>query len=67
MATFVVPPVYEAQIVGQGFDYAVIYASKVKIVATGRTEQSRPLRKSDKVNVATMSFGQLVEFVLGTK
>jgi hypothetical protein len=62
-ATMVVPPVYEAQLFGRGFEYVVISARKVKLGKMGVKEM--PSRSYNKFNaVAEMSFAQLVNFVL---
>jgi len=63
-ATMVVPPVYEAQLFGRGYDYVEISARLVKLrsIATGAV-----VKKSYKAadNVLLLTFAELVEFVLG--
>lgn len=62
-ATMVVPPVYEAQLFGQGYCAVQISARKVKLVKFG--EAWGPSRFYNKFDaVANMSFRELVDFVM---
>jgi hypothetical protein len=62
-ATMIVPPVYEAQLFGQGYDAVQISARKVKLVKMGAKNcPSVSYNKFDAVE--QMSFAELVNFVI---
>jgi hypothetical protein len=60
--TLVVPPVYEAQLFGKGYEAAQIGVRKVWLLKNLQRSISCSYKTSD--GVATMSFAQLVDFVV---